>query len=82
MKLMNKVSCKMAIYEILSIEDPKKYPRPMNTSVPSITPDGGSCIVSEPDEPEPYNLVTIQIVIQYCDCSDPKNYDFYDEGKF
>ena len=77
-KTMNKLQCNEVIYEILSIEDPKKYPVPMNTSVPSITPDGGSCIVTEPNVPEPYNVDTIQ----YCDCSDPKNYDFYDKGRF
>ena len=74
MKLMNKVYCNRANYEILSIEDPKKYPRP-NTSVQPITPDGGSCIVSEPDEPD-------SLTIQDCDCNDPKNYDFYDKGRF
>ena len=71
----NKAQCHGVIYEILSIEDPKKYPRPMNTSVQSITPDGGSCIVSEPDEPYSFT-------IEDCDCSDPKNYDFYDKGRF
>ena len=74
-KTMNKLQCHVVIYEILSIEDPKKYPVPMNTSVSSITPDGGSCIVSEPDESDSYTL-------QDCDCSDPKNYDFYDKGRF
>ena len=74
-KAINKSQCHGVIYEILAIEDPKKYPRPMNTSVASFTPDGGSCIVSEPDKPDSFT-------IQDCDCNDPKNYDFYDKGRF
>ena len=41
----------------------------------SVTPDGGSCIVSKPDEPGSFT-------VQDCDCSDPKNYDFYNKGRF
>ena len=74
-KTINQLQCHRFNYEILSKEDPKKYPRPMNTPVPSITPDGGSCIVGEPDEPDSFT-------IHICDCSDPKNYDFYDKGMF
>ena len=81
-KTMIKLQCNGVIYEILSIEDPQKYPKiPMNTSVSSITPDGGSCIVTDdpddPDDPEPFSYT-----LQDCDCSDPKNYDFYDKGRF
>ena len=68
----------MINYELLSIEDPKKYPRDPEESLfqpDSITPNGGSCFVSEPDESDSYT-------VQDCDCSDPKNYDFYDKGRF
>ena len=39
------------------------------------TPDGGSCIMSYDELIEPYT-------IQDCDCSDPKNYEFYIKGWF
>ena len=83
-KTMEKMQCNQVIYEVLSIEDPKKYPVPMNTSVPSITPDGGSCIVIEPDDELSikYNITIEPYTIKDCDCSDPKNYDFYDKGRF
>ena len=68
--------CDAIIYEMLSIEDPKKYPRPGESLPYSITPNGGACIISEGD-PEPYSST-----IKECDCSDPKNYDFYDKGMF
>ena len=83
-KTINQLQCHRFNYEILSIEDPKKYPVPMNTSVPSITPDGGSCIVIEPDDELSikYNITIEPYTIKDCDCSDPKNYDFYDKGRF
>ena len=77
--LNDKWFCDMINYNMLSIEDPKKYPRPMDSGeslLDSATPNGGSCIISE-GEPEPYSFT-----IQECDCSDPKNYDFYNKGRF
>ena len=78
MEINEKKLCDGIIYWLLSIEDPKKYPNPMDAPR-NVTPDGGSCIIS-------YSLISRKSVhsytIQDCDCSDPKNYDFYDKGRF
>ena len=71
--------CNSINYDMLSIEDPKTYPKPLGESVGlKYSPDGGSCIFSEQDG----DLESFSYTIQDCDCSDPKNYDFYDKGRF
>ena len=77
----DKELCDFINYAMLSNEDPKKYPNRMDPGESfsySGTPDGGSCIISD-DE-----LIgdAYSFTLQDCDCSDPKNYDFYDKGRF
>ena len=69
--------CDAINYAMLSNENPKKYPPmgPGESFSYSGTQDGDSCIVSKPDEPGSFT-------VQDCDCSDPKNYDFYNKGRF
>ena len=78
MEIPDKEFCELIIYEKLSIEDPKKYPNPMDAPR-NVTPDGGSCIIS-------YSLISRKSVhsytIQDCDCSDPFKYEFYYKGRF
>ena len=71
--------CYLINYEFLSIEDPKTYPKPLEgfTLDQKFSPDDDSCIVSGQGDLEPFSFT-----IQDCDCSDPKNYDFYDKGRF
>ena len=76
MKAMNKQMCHLTIYQILSSENPTDYPK--KTDVPgefysSYSSSGGSCTIR--DE---FGSMTIQ----NCDCSNPKSYNFYDEGRF
>ena len=73
--------CDAINYAMLSNENPKKYPPmgPGESFSYSGTPDGGSCIISD-DELIGDELYSY--TIQDCDCSDPKNYDFYDKGMF
>ena len=75
MEIPDKEFCELIIYEKLSIEDPKEYPKQGDRLPYSITPEGGSCKITKPE----YSYTK---VIQDCDCSDPKNYDFYDKGRF
>ena len=43
------------------------------------TPDGDSCIISYDELSNEYNVRKEPSTIKDCDCSDPKNYDFYNK---
>ena len=72
---MTKQMCHTTIYQILSKDNPTDYPKPTDGpgEIGSYSSSGGSCTIG--DE---FGGMTIQ----NCDCSDPKKYDFYDEGRF
>ena len=77
MKITDKERCD-AVNAMLWNGDPKKNPGP-DTSVSSITQDGGSCIITY-DEligDEPYSYA-----IQDCNCSEPFMYHFHYKGRF
>ena len=74
---MAKSFCDAVIYAILANDDPKEYPLSKEPSSPLANPIStyspalhGSCNTSR------YGTVP------NCDCSDPENYSFYDEGRF
>ena len=81
---MDKDLCHIMNYELLSIEDPKEYPSSMDpsNSLKIYSSDGGSCTYNLHDDSVDYETYNFEATIQDCDCSDPKNYDFYDEGRF
>jgi len=65
-------------YAILSTEDPKTYPKPFEKSQEQKYTLDDSCIFTgQDDDREPFSYT-----MQDCDFSDPKNYDFYDKGRF
>ena len=64
-----KSMCDAVIYAILANEDPLEYPlRPMSSPISDY-----SSAVTE------YGF---KQTLRNCDCSDPENYSFYDEGRF
>ena len=87
-----KMTCNMIIYKILAKDDSKEYPL-MDEDKPiskysskdgACTYDavvGQSCSQSG-DGPETCEDYTQEQTIPKCDCSDPKKYNFADEGRF
>ena len=67
--------CDAVIYRILANDDPKEYPLggPMSKPISAYSSEDGACTIIE------YGYSQ---TVQNCDCSDPKNYNFYDEGRF
>ena len=72
---MGKMMCNNVIYQILAGEDPKTYPLLGLASVEkgSYSSSGGACTIKDNGS---------EMTISNCDCSDPENYDFVDEGRF
>ena len=74
---MDKTMCNSLIYAILANDDPKEYPLandgPMGKPISKYSPDGGACTITEDGS---------STTVQNCDCSNPKNYNFEDEGRF
>ena len=71
---MAKSMCDAVIYGILAGKDPKEYPvRPGSSPITDYSSSGGSCTVTEDGS---------SMTLHTCDCSDPENYSFYNEGKF
>ena len=73
---MGKMMCNQAIYQILAGGDPNKYPlsgpvKPVKKG--SYSSSGGNCKMTDGG---------MSITYSNCDCSDPENYDFVDEGRF
>ena len=67
--------CSNTIYQILANDDPTEYTLSGSPLKPikSYSSSGGSCTVTESGG---------SMTISNCDCSDPKNYNFADEGRF
>ena len=76
---MAKTMCNNVIYAILANDDPKEYPLakdgPMASPISTYSSNGSACTIGEPQHGS-------FMTVQYCDCSDPKNYNFEDEGRF
>ena len=73
---MAKMFCHQIIYQILANDDPKEYPLGQDSG-----PIGPEDYSSEDD------TCTLtgdgsSMTVQMCDCSDPKNYNFEDKGRF
>ena len=69
MEITDEERCDLINYAMLS-----------NKSFPySGTPDGDSCIISYDELTNEYNVKIEPYTIKDCDCSDPKNYDFYNK---
>jgi len=75
LETMSKQMCNMYMYMILSNENPTEYPAmagPGESSGDiSYSSSGGSCTIEEGHG---------AIIIENCDCSDPKKYDFADQA--
>ena len=69
--------CNGLIYAILATDDPKEYPLanegPMARPISKYSSNGGDCTITEDGS---------SMTVHNCDCSDPKNYNFEDEGRF
>ena len=86
---MAKSMCDSLIYSILANDDPKEYPLakdgPMKYPISTYSSNSGACTYEATmtacynDECTESKLSMTQ---QDCDCSDPKNYNFEDEGRF
>ena len=78
---MDKGMCNMVIYMILANDDPYEYPlakdpyTPLADPISTYSSNGGVCTFTLPQ----YGWSE---TVQNCDCSDPKNYNFYDQGRF
>ena len=74
---MAKSMCNNVIYLILANDDPKEYPLaqdgPMANPISTYSSNGGACTITEDGS---------SMTLHNCDCSDPKNYNFYDQGRF
>ena len=71
---MAKSMCDAVIYDILAKDDPNEYPlRPGSSGISDYSSSGGTCTVTQ------YGS---KLTLSDCDCSDPENYSFYDEGRF
>ena len=79
MGTMQKQMCSGFIYSVLSNENPTEYPKMTdgpagpNSGNMTFSSSGGSCTIEE----EGFSMT-----LPNCDCSDPKKYVFYDEGRF
>ena len=88
MELMSKQMCNGYMYMILSNENPTEYPAmdgPMSGDIGSYSSSGGSCTIEVPMASfngTHENIEETEVAIPKCDCSDPKKYVFYDEGRF
>ena len=69
--------CNNIIYSILANDDPNAYPLaedgPMANPISTYSSSGGACTITEDGS---------EMTISNCDCSDPKNYNFADKGRF
>ena len=78
-----KMKCNEVIYQILAIDDPKEYPLSgvaLLNPISTYSSKYGACtttIVTDLTGYRPYSISTPN-----CDCSDPKNYNFADKGRF
>ena len=71
---MAKSMCDAVIYAILAKDDPNEYPlRPGSSPISEYYEWDGTCTVLKHGHYQK---------LSDCDCSDPENYSFYDEGRF
>ena len=71
---MAKSMCDNVIYAILANDDPNEYPlRTGSSSISHYSSSGGTCTFTKHG---------FKQTLSDCDCSDPENYSFYDEGRF
>ena len=94
METMSKQMCNMYMYMILSNENPTEYPAmagPGESSGDiSYSSSGGSCTIegsiirirTDSTNTPMFAYTDPLFPISNCDCSDPKKYVFYDEGRF
>ena len=81
MDLVSKSYCHGVNYGILSLLYPNEYPEFDPEDVSDYASRSGDCFITdEVQYVNEYNMNTTVTV--YCDCNDPENYDFKDEGKF
>ena len=86
---MAKTMCDNIIYAILANENPKEYPLakdgPMGSPISTYSSKNGDCTYDATMTACSYDECTeskLSITQPDCDCSDPKNYIFYDQGRF
>ena len=77
METMSKMMCNQNMYMILSSKNPTEYPAMAGPGGSggsiSYSSSGGSCTIGQGG---------FSMTYKNCDCSDPENYVFYDEGRF
>ena len=91
---MAKMFCSNIIYAILANDDPNAYPLaeegPMADPISTYSSNDGACTFdgimktcsSSGGGEETCTESTESVTQANCDCSDPENYNFEDEGRF
>ena len=88
-----KMACSALIYLILANENPEEFPPPKEANtINTYTFTNGACIFNDTvstciqsgDDLEQCTESTVSetFIVENCDCSDPKKYNFQDKGRF
>ena len=83
-----KLWCNEANYAILAYGNPNEYPLSTGSPFYSLKPgdfssEDNSCTIGESSvSMSSSSMSSGPFIISMCDCSDPENYNFYDQGRF